>query len=344
MNFVNWSAFSFPAMLVVVLLGWVWLQICFMGFKSVCGCGAPERENSAVRALIRRKYAALGRLRFNEVAVMALFATLFLLWFGRDPGFARGYAVFFKDGFMSDAVPAIFICGLLFVLPAEMPPFLDGCFSRAPRMSTRPGRTRAGWVRFVTRRAPRLLDWDTVHVKMPWCIILIMGGGLALAEGMTASGLSLWLGERFAVFSSVPTWSLPFIVGAVVSATTDMASVMASCQIYTPVMADLALSLRLNPYVTLLPTTIAASFAFMLPVATPPAAIAFSYGKIRIIDMCKAGSLMNVIGVATVGLAVNTWGSVIFDLDTFPAWAEAALAAATANSTVAANVSTAINS
>merc|ERR1719443_773301 len=86
---------------------------------------------------------------------------------------------------------------------------------------------------------------------------------------MTETRLSAWLGEQFSVFSDVPIWALPFIIGCVVAVTTDLASVMASCQIYTPVMADLALSLRLNPYLTLLPTTIAASFAFMLPVATP---------------------------------------------------------------------------
>ena len=174
---------------------------------------------------------------------------------------------------------------------------------------------------------------------MPWCIVLIMGGGLAMAEGMTETRLSAWLGEQFSVFSDVPIWALPFIIGCVVAVTTDLASVMASCQIYTPVMADLALSLRLNPYLTLLPTTIAASFAFMLPVATPPAAIAFSYGKLRILDMCKAGLIMNVLGVAAVGIAVNTWGKAIFSLEEFPDWAQAALdSAVTPEMTGAANM------
>merc|ERR1719376_1845305 len=145
---------------------------------------------------------------------------------------------------------------------------------------------------------------------------------------MTETRLSAWLGEQFSVFSDVPIWSLPFLVGGVVAVTTDLASVMASCQIYTPVMADLALSLRLNPYLTLLPTTIAASFAFMLPVATPPAAIAFSYGKLRILDMCKAGFTMNILGVLALGVAVNTWGKAIFSLEEFPDWAQAALDAA----------------
>ena len=335
-----------------------------MGFRSIFGCRRSDNEASnaadeAVSALIRRKYQALGRLRFNECAVMILFLILFLLWFSRAPGFAPGYEVFFKKDYMSDAVPAILICTLLFILPAELPP-MPACFSAVFRRSaTRSGRelpTRTDSSKRLQdarpndvetsvhsesvpseteeasprskssrRRTPRLLDWDTVHVKMPWCIILIMGGGLAMAEGMTATGLSAWLGERFSVFSTVPIWSLPFIIGSVVAVTTDLASVMASCQIYTPVMADLALSLRLNPYMTLLPTTIAASFAFMLPVATPPAAIAFSYGKIRILDMCKAGLIMNVLGVIAVGIAVNTWGKAIFSLDEFPDWAQAAL-------------------
>jgi len=371
MNFVNWSGFAFPTMLIVVLYGWVWLQICFMGFRSIFGCRRGDDESSAadaaVSALIRRKYKALGRLRFNECAVMTLFLILFLLWFSRAPGFAPGYEVYFKEDFMSDAVPAIFICTLLFILPSELPP-LPGCLSGVFQSKTQMERRASNEHRRTEssshlqdvdglnetataaqdestlqpdqpspkkssrRRTPRLLDWDTVHVKMPWCIILIMGGGLAMAEGMTETGLSSWLGDRFSVFSSVPIWSLPFIIGSVVAVTTDLASVMASCQIYTPVMADLALSLRLNPYLTLLPTTIAASFAFMLPVATPPAAIAFSYGKLRILDMCKAGIVMNVLGVIAVGIAVNTWGRAIFSLDEFPLWAQAALDASGASS------------
>jgi len=254
------------------------------------------------------------------VAVMTLFFVLFLLWFSRDPGFAPGYSSLFKEGFMSDAVPAIFICTLLFVIPSEPPTIIRKCLRRSKEPNP------------ITHRIPRLLDWDTVHLKMPWCIVLIMGGGLAMAEGMTASGLSSWLGDQFSIFSSVPTWTLPFLVSAVVAVTTDLASVMASCQIYTPVMADLALSLRLNPYLTLLPTTISASFAFMLPVATPPAAIAFSYGKLRIIDMCKAGIVLNILGVFVVGLAVNTWGWAIFGLGTFPEWAQAAVTEPSASS------------
>ena len=149
---------------------------------------------------------------------------------------------------MSDAVPAILICTLLFILPSELPPFpsclanicaissqlktehassqsqcplrrdskdaindvaVEGALNEAPPLrqsekrdpqpSTQHHSTSSERKR---RRVPRLLDWDTVHVKMPWCIILIMGGGLAMAEGMTETGLSDWLGEQFSVFSS----------------------------------------------------------------------------------------------------------------------------------------------
>lgn len=82
-------------------------------------------------------------------------------------------------------------------------------------------------------------------------------------------------------------------------------------------------SISLNPLYVMIPCTLSASFAFMLPVATPPNAIVFSYGYLKVSDMAKAGMVMNIIGIGCISLAINSWGRLMFDLDSFPSWANA---------------------
>ncbi|XP_048449742.1 solute carrier family 13 member 5-like, partial [Rhincodon typus] len=171
------------------------------------------------------------------------------------------------------------------------------------------------------RAIKRLLSWDIVHHKLPWSVVLLLGGGFALAKGCEVSGLSRWLGNQLLPLKTIPQWAIVIILCTVVATFTECTSNVATATLFLPILASMATTIRMNPLYVMVPTTLSISFAFMLPVATPPNAIVFSYGHLKVLDMVKAGFMLNIIGVASVTVAINTWGRAMFDLDTYPDWA-----------------------
>ncbi|GAB0198066.1 solute carrier family 13 member 2 [Grus japonensis] len=168
---------------------------------------------------------------------------------------------------------------------------------------------------------PALLDWKTVHQKMPWNIVFLLGGGFALAKGSEESGLSAWLGSKLTPLQHIPHPAIAIVLCLLIATFTECTSNVATTTLFLPILASMAEAICLNPLYVMLPCTLSASLAFMLPVATPPNAIVFSYGQLKVIDMAKAGFILNILGVLTITLAINTWASSLFQLQTFPSWA-----------------------
>ncbi|XP_004450007.1 solute carrier family 13 member 2 isoform X2 [Dasypus novemcinctus] len=312
-NFATWFGFAFPTMLILLFLAWLWLQALFLGFnfRKNFGIGGQEKEREqAALHVIRTEQKLLGPMTFAEKAVTVLFVLLVLLWFTRNPGFFPGWGnLAFSDSdgnsMVSDGTVAIFISILLFIVPSKIPGLTQD--------PENPGTLKA---------PPALLNWKTVNEKMPWNIVFLLGGGFALAKGSEVSGLSQWLGDKLTPLQHVPVPAIAFILCLLVATFTECTSNVATTTLFLPILASMAQAICIHPLYVMLPCTLSASLAFMLPVATPPNAIVFSFGGLKVSDMARAGFLLNIIGVLVITLAINSWSVPMFNLNAFPSWAQ----------------------
>ena len=166
-----------------------------------------------------------------------------------------------------------------------------------------------------------LLEWSEVQQTLPWGVILLLGGGFALADACLASGLSELIGDRLSILSSLPTPLTSLLLMAIVALTTAVASNVATASTFVPIVAALADSMGIHPLAFMLPVTLTCSLAFVLPVSTPPNVMAFASGRLEVMDMVKVGGVLNVLGVFAVLLVINTTGSALFHLSEPPEWA-----------------------
>lgn len=146
-----------------------------------------------------------------------------------------------------------------------------------------------------------LMDWEMAQ-KMPWGVLLLFGGGLALAGVISSSGLATWIAEALGVMSMLPTLLMIGLVVAVIIFLTEVTSNTATAAAFLPLLGALAISQDVSPLLFTIPAAIAASCAFMMPVATPPNAIVFGSGHMRIADMINAGFVLNLAGILVVTL------------------------------------------
>ncbi|NXF02519.1 S13A4 protein, partial [Smithornis capensis] len=312
-NFGTWFLFSFPISLIMLVLTWFWMHWLFLGcnFKETCSVSKKKktkREEMSERR-IQEEYKKLGNVSYPEMVTGFFFILMTLLWFTREPGFVPGWSSFFeKKGYRTDATVSLFLGFLLFLIPAKKP-----CFGKREK--------RDGEKSTDINTLDPIITWKDFQKTMPWEIVVLVGGGYALAAGCKTSGLSTWIGRQMLSLSSLPYWAVTLLACILVSLVTEFVSNPATITIFLPILCSMSETLLINPLYTLIPVTMCISFAVMLPVGNPPNAIVFSYGHCQIKDMVKAGLGVNLIGLAVVMVAINTWGTRLFQLNTFPEWA-----------------------
>jgi sodium-dependent dicarboxylate transporter 2/3/5 len=149
---------------------------------------------------------------------------------------------------------------------------------------------------------PVLLRWQYAE-QLPWGVILLFGGGLSLAAAFINTGLAAWIGMMLQTIGTLPVLAVVAAIAAVIIFLTELTSNTATVATFLPIAGAVAIELGLDPIVLAVPVTLAASCAFMLPVATPPNAIVFGSGLLTIPKMMRAGLVINIVGIAIVTFA-----------------------------------------
>lgn len=230
------------------------------------------------RALIQSQRNALGKISFEESAVAAVFAFAAFMWI------TRGFIWADLVPEIRDGMIAVLAAVLLFLIPER------------------------------TGTGGRILDWKDSR-EIPWGILLLFGGGLAIAAGFRETGLATYMGEQLTVLDSLHLLVIIACATLLILFLTEITSNTATATMILPVVAALALALNIHPFALMVPCAMAANCAFMLPVGTPPNAIIFATEKLRIVEMVRTGFVMNIIAATLIVFVVYFLMPVLWNLD-----------------------------
>jgi len=281
---IEWFRFAAPVSATVLAIAFVTLNI---GFLRGVKLGLNEEVVSAA-------YRDLGPFSRDELLVALVQLAQFLGFLIRADVINEPDITGYPDlRGVNDATIACAAAVLLFILPSEM----------------RPGEV--------------LLPWEVAQERVPWGVLLLMGGGLAIAKGFEESDLTKFIGEHLASGAeSFGRLGLTYALVAAVCMLTEVTSNTATANIILPMLTAVAQESLLHPLSLALPATLACSLAFMLPAATPPNAVVFATGMVRISDMVKVGFVINILGVAASGALIAFMADEVFDTSgPFPRWA-----------------------
>ena len=162
----------------------------------------------------------------------------------------------------------------------------------------------------------KIMNWEDA-VKLPWGILLLFGGGLAIAQGFQSSGLANWIAENLTQLNGFSLFIILLVLITVVNFLTEITSNLATTAMLLPILAPTAVILGVHPYILMVGATLAASCAFMLPVATPPNAIVFGSNYLKISDMVRVGILMNIISIIIIFMMVYFILPILWNFNAF---------------------------
>ncbi len=281
-GFLQWSLFGIP-------FSFGYLIICYFLLTRI---NMPDKIKTGSQHLdtFRKELKSLGKMTFEEKMVTILFSIMAALWFTRAdiqlggtvlPGWSSllNHPKFFQDGTV-----AIFMATLLFLIPSK------------------------------SKKGEMLMDWESAK-KLPLSIILLFGGGFALAKGFSSSGLAGWMGGQMQGIGALPDFLIILLLCLLMTVLSELASNVAVTQLMLPVLAAVAIAADIPPLMLMIPATLAASIGFMLPVATAPNTIVFTGEKLKVKDMVKAGFWLDLIGVMWLTAAMTFFGKWVFALN-----------------------------
>lgn len=290
-GFGVWFLMALPITAILLIVAWLLITRVFYR--------VPD-EVTVDRSVVEDEAAKLGHMGFEERVVLVVFAATALLWLFRAPlelGTVRipGWSEFLPYGdLVDDATVAICLASILFLIPTRSP--------------DSPSATVMG---------------PDVIRRLPWNIVLLFGGGFALAHGFQVTGLAEFIGARFTGLAGVPPLLIVLSTCLGLTFLTELTSNTATTEMLLPVLASIAVATGIHPLLLMVPATLSASCAFMMPVATPPNAVVFGSQRVTIAQMARVGIVLNLVGAVVITLVFYVVGTALFGIEAgvLPDWA-----------------------
>ncbi|EEF30783.1 tonoplast dicarboxylate transporter [Ricinus communis] len=275
-SFNTWFFFGFPLALIIFFALWAILCLLYCSRRS-------SRELSAYldKAHLKRELELLGPMAFAEKMVLAIFGMLIVLWMTRSiTDDTPGWGALFK-GRAGDGTASVLMATFLFIIPNKK------------------------------QKGEKLMDWNKCK-KLPWNIVLLLGAGFAIADGVRTSGLADVLSKALAFLEGAPYWAIAPAVCLISATITEFTSNNSTTTLVVPLLIQIAKTMRVHPLLLMVPGAIGAQFAFLLPTGTPSNIVGFTTGHIEIKDMIKTGVPLKIAGIAALSFIMPTLGAYVF--------------------------------
>jgi len=290
-GFFQWMKIGVPLVILFLPITWFFITRIALPVKRESLPGGGDLINSELEKM--------GKASTGEKLTLMMFIITALAWIFRQniefgfftlPGWSN---ILRNASFINDSTVAIFAAIILFAIPVDL------------------------------KRGQFLLDWANAR-KIPWGILILFGGGIALAKGFESTGLASWIGLKLQLFANVPTLIMILLVCLMLTFLTEVTSNTAITTLFMPILAAAAVATNIHPLLLMIPASMSASCAFMLPVATPPNAIIFGSGNVTIPQMAKTGFALNLVGAILITVLVYLIAIPVFNLvggGGLPGWA-----------------------
>ncbi|KAI3379334.1 hypothetical protein SNEBB_003159 [Seison nebaliae] len=312
LSFFKFMMFAVPNG-ILIFLGTYIVIICMFCrsdliilFKRVTRRSETEEsmkdKSNNIRTVLRQKYKDLGKFKWAEIWVLIFFILVILLWLSRDPQFCPGWGTFFTyngKSYATDSLPIIFVLVMMFIIPKE------NIFNKQYWKKNNRG---------------SILTWKFVESKVPWGMLILIGGGFVISEASKKTGLTKVLADELKGLVKLGEKSALFLLIMTIGLLTELMSNSAVATLSADIMMEIAINASLHPLYFALPCIISNSMAFMFPVATPPNAIAYSMGNIRMIEMIRTGILLNILAYIFIFISAISLGEAVFHLSRLPKW------------------------
>ncbi|TKY53952.1 Tonoplast dicarboxylate transporter [Spatholobus suberectus] len=281
-SFNTWFFFGFPV--AILFLVCFWCIVCLLYVRKT---SARALSSYLSKAHLKRDLEALGPMSFAEIMVLSVFGLLIILWMTRRiTDDIPGWGSFFH-GLVGDGSVSVMVAVLLFIIPS------------------------------MKQEGEKLMDWNECK-KLPWNLILLLGAGFALADGVQSSGLADVLSRALDFLEDAPFWAIAPAVSLMSSIITEfITSNDATATLLIPLLYHIARTMHVHPLLLMVPGAVATEFAFWLPTSTPSNVVGFATGHIEIQDMLKIGVPLKVAGIAVLSILMPTLGAIVFGTDDY---------------------------
>jgi sodium-dependent dicarboxylate transporter 2/3/5 len=288
-SFSRWLAIGLPISGISLFV--LWIYITRIGVRITHIKSIVQESN-----LIKENLQKLDRLSRDEKLVAVIFASTAIAWITRG--------LFWKDllPMIDDSTIVIVAAITLFLLPSINESKKENMRNNEKEVVANEQQTLDNLEASNKETQDddgKLLNWKTA-IEIPWGVLLLIGGGLALANAFTTTGLDDWIASQLIFLSGMPLIVIILVMVAVAIFSSEVISNTAAAALLIPISASLATSLGINPILIMVPLTIATSYGFIMPVGTPPNAIVFATGHVTAARMAKVGLPLDIIGIILV--------------------------------------------